>query len=81
MIEPERVSEVQRAAAVSREPITVSVDDVDVGCALRNPLVEKPRTLVDQRKDAALDNFVVGYVATSTSNDVRVLIQKHSTGQ
>ena len=51
-----------------RKPITVAVDDVDVGGSLGDSFIEKLCALVDQRKDASLDNLVVRHIATHVSD-------------
>src|SRR6187431_2216965 len=49
-----------RAATGARETIAIAPDHVDVGRAARDALVEDPRSLVDQRVDAALDDLGIG---------------------
>src|SRR4029077_13860628 len=45
------------AAPVSRKTVTVEVDEVDVRTALCDALVDYSGSFVDQRIDAALDDF------------------------
>src|SRR5712692_11602126 len=59
-IEPDRVGVEHRPAAPSREAVAGDVDDVDVGGAQRDALLEQLGALVDQRVDGALDDLVVG---------------------
>ena len=44
---------------MQREAVTVEIDDVDVGCTRGNAILDNACTLVDQRKDAALDDLAV----------------------
>ena len=44
---------------MAREAVAGEVDDVDVGCALRDAFLEHARALVDQREDAAVDDLLV----------------------
>src|SRR5688572_18611112 len=46
-------------AAIARESITRAPDHVDVAGALRDALVENPDALVQQRVQAALEDFLV----------------------
>src|SRR5688572_31679874 len=57
--EPDLARVVHRPAAVHREAVAREVDHVHVRGALRDALLHDLRALVDQRVDAALDDFLV----------------------
>ncbi len=51
------------AAAPGRKAIAIEVHDVDVRTALRNAILDDAGALVDQRIDAALDDFLIADLA------------------
>src|SRR5580693_10713635 len=61
-----------RAAAQNREAVAVQVDEVDVGRALCDALLENPGTLVHQRVHQALDDFAIVDVASGDADFGRV---------
>ena len=58
-VEPNRIRVEHRPAAVDREAVAHQVHDVDVRGALRDLLLEDRGTLVDERVDEPVDDFLV----------------------
>src|SRR5947209_20572929 len=58
VVETDGVRVEHRSAAERREAVAGQVDDVDVGGALRDPLLEDLRAFVDEREHAALDDLL-----------------------
>ncbi len=57
-----------RSAAQDGKTVPIQVDEVDVGGALGDTLLENLRTFVNQRVDEALDDFAVVDVAPGDGN-------------
>ena len=62
--ESDRIGVVHRASAPCRKTVAVDINDVDVAGPLRDALFDDAHAFVDQRIDQAIDDFIVGYVAT-----------------
>src|SRR5581483_1129994 len=67
-IEPHGLGIEHRAAAKTGKAIAVDIDDVDIGCAQRDALLENLRAGVDKRVDATLDDFLVADFAPLNSS-------------
>src|ERR1700730_3770896 len=52
-----------RAATQNGEAVTIQVDEIDVGSALCDPLLQNLRPLIHQRIHEALDDFAIADVA------------------
>src|SRR5207244_2242239 len=59
LAEADGVGPEHRAAAPGGEAVAVDIDHVDVGGALRDPLLEDARAFVHQRKHRAIDDLGV----------------------
>src|SRR5215472_5792726 len=63
VVEAERVGVEHRAAARHGKSIAGEIDEIDVGGPQRDAVLQDAGTLVDERKDAAVDDLVVGDLA------------------
>ena len=57
---PDGIREPHRPAAIRGKAVAVEIDDVDIDRAERVALFENARAFVDERIDAAIDNFIRG---------------------
>src|ERR1700733_76004 len=62
-LQSDRICVEHWAATIDRPSVTVDPDDVDVGGALRLPLLKDFRAFVDHRIDAALQDFGIADLA------------------
>src|SRR5437763_2493341 len=59
VVEPQRVGVEHRSAAIQRKAVAGQIDEIDVGCAERNALLQNARAFIDEREDQAIDDLII----------------------
>src|ERR1700730_12029983 len=81
VVETQHVGVEHGPAAIQRKAITGQINDVDVGRALGDALLEDARAFVDQREDAALDDLDIGDLAWRDANLVAIAADQFVDGR